>query len=113
MSSIKRLMIVAGLLAVGVSAANAEPRYNPRKMTCEAVQDVIRAHGAVTLRYNSTRVKNLPLYNRYVRNSYFCDTNETAVPASVPTADRDRCPVKVCEQRDFERDRRIPWLLDR
>lgn len=101
------------MLLLGASAqAYAEPRYNPRKMSCEAVQDTIRAHGAVTLRYTSTRVKNLPLYNRYVRNSSFCDMTEVAVSASVPTLDRDRCPVKVCEHREIERHRIMPWLLN-
>lgn len=108
--------LIAGALLTGLSLGAAgptlaEPRYNPLKMSCEAVQDVIRENGAVTLRYTSTRVKNLPLYNRYVRNSSYCEMNEVAVPAIVPTRDRERCGVKVCEHRDTERHR-IPWLLN-
>lgn len=103
--------LMIGLFLAGAGPAGAEPRYNPLKMRCEAVKEVIRQHGAVTLRYTSTRVKNLPLYNRYVQNSSFCDVNEEAVPALVPTLDRERCGVKICEHRENER-RRIPWLLN-
>lgn len=103
--------LMTGLLLAGAGSAGADPRYNPLNMRCEAVKDVIRQHGAVTLRYNSTRVKNLPLYNRYVRNSSFCDFNEEAVPAIVPTLDTERCGVNICQHRENER-RRIPWLLN-
>lgn len=112
MKTLFRIAVTSGLLLAASVQAFAEPRYNPRKMSCEAVQGVIREHGAVTLRYTSTRVKNLPLYNRYVRNSSFCDMTEVAVSAFVPTIDRERCPVKLCEHRDIERDRRVPWLLN-
>lgn len=109
MRGLFRTFLLSSLCLASASAALAEPRYNPRKMSCEAVQDVIAEHGAVTLRYTSTRVKNLPLYNRYVRNTSYCDMTEVAVSASVPTLDRERCPVKVCEHRDVERHR-FPWL---
>ena len=104
-------LLLTGLSLDTVGTAEAEPRYNPRKMSCEAVQDAIRGHGAVTLRYTSTRVKNLPLYNRYVQNTSYCDMTEVAVSASVPTIDRERCPVKLCEHRDVERHR-FPWLMN-
>lgn len=102
--------VLFGLLAAGLLAgpAIAEPRLNPTKMTCAEVRTAIHDYGAVTLRYSSPRIKNLPLYNRYVRSSRFCAFNKAAVPASVPTRDRRACPVKICDYRDIREDRDFP-----
>jgi hypothetical protein len=109
MTSTAKAIALAALAVATATGAQAESRFNPRKMQCEDVQQVIRANGAVTLRYTSARVRNLPLYNRYVRNSAYCAPDEFASPANVPTLDNPDCRVNICEHRsnDDERD----WLL--
>ena len=104
-----RAMLV-GLLAASVFAgpAVAEPRLNPTKMTCAQVQAAIEDYGAVTLRYSSQRVRNLPLYNRYVSKSHYCEFKKAAVPTSVPTRDRRACPVKICDYRDIRENGEFP-----
>lgn len=109
MTSTAKAFALAALAVVTAAGAQAEPTYNPRKMQCEAVQQSIRANGAVTLRYTSTRVRNLPLYNRYVRNSAYCSSDEFATPANVPTLDNPNCRVNICEHRSRDDERN--WLL--
>nr|WP_316653554.1 hypothetical protein [uncultured Gellertiella sp.] len=105
--------ILAAVLALGcASGAVAEPRYNPTKMSCSAVQGVIDQQGAVTLRYQSTRVRNLPLYNRYVSNSHYCPSGEYAASANVPTLDDPTCRVQVCQQRDNDNQVLFPRFRD-
>lgn len=104
MTSTAKTLVLAMLAASMSTAAFAAPTYNPTKMSCDAVQDTIRQHGSVMLRYTSSRVKNLPLYDIYVRSSNFCRQGEVAVQASVPTADRKNCPVSNCEFRSADDD---------
>lgn len=101
---------IFGLLAAALPAAPAmaEPRLNPVKMTCAQVRATIAEYGAVTLRYNSPRIRNLVLYNRYVSSSRYCEFRKAAVPASVPTRDRRACPVKICDYRDIREDGEFP-----
>lgn len=105
MTSTARTLLLAACASLAAGSAQAEPRYNPLTLQCAEVKAVIREHGAVTLRYMSTRVPNLPLYNRYVRNTNFCPSGQVAVPANVPTADNPDCPVNICEYRSFDDDR--------
>ncbi|MEM9107376.1 MAG: hypothetical protein AAGC96_17130, partial [Pseudomonadota bacterium] len=48
-------------------------RYNVTTMTCASIQQRVQSEGAAILRWESTRVPGLPLYDRYVRNSGFCE----------------------------------------
>ncbi len=91
----KRFAIAILILATA-SPALAISRYNSLSMTCDAARQAIRSQGAVILRYPSERVKNMTLYDRYVRNSDFCDANEFADRAVVRTRDAQSCPVLVC-----------------
>lgn len=103
--------LLLSTITLGIaSAAMAEPRYNPRRMSCDAVQGVIADQGAVTLRYTSSKVRNLPLYNRYVVNSRFCDRQDYAQPATVPTTDNPKCRVLVCAPR-YSDDEDNPMIL--
>lgn len=110
MNSTAKMILLTASGVVAASGANAEPRYNPRIMQCADVQQAIRDNGAVTLRYMSTRVQNLPLYNRYVRNSSYCDSSEFATPANVPTADNPICRVNICQHRTRDDERDWLWL---
>ena len=95
----KRFLCALTVLAIAGPAA-AISRYNAPSMTCEAARQAIRSQGAVILRYPSTRVKSLTLYDRYVRNSGQCDDGQYAERAYVPTRDNPRCPVLQCKPID-------------
>jgi hypothetical protein len=80
--------------------AQAISRYTSTAMSCSAVKSVVRNEGAVILRWTSKQTGN-PLWGRFVRSSPYCDPNEIAVPASVPSASGS-CTVKKCKRCDFD-----------
>ena len=67
-----------------------------------AAQVSVINEGAVILRYPSTRVQGMTLYDRYVTRSAMCAPHEYAERAYVPTRDTDRCPVLNCQPYDPE-----------
>lgn len=79
------------------SSAMAIERYNSTSLACENVRQILRSQGAAILRYPSTRVPGLPLYDRYVRNSNSCSPGDYAERATVPTRDNPACPVLNCK----------------
>ncbi|RWM04708.1 MAG: hypothetical protein E5X80_19535 [Mesorhizobium sp.] len=98
----KRILLAACLMLVAAEA-QAVSRYDPTRMSCGRVQATIAGQGAVILRYQSTRVPGLPLYDRYVRDERFCNMGEVRARAYVPSADTKSCPVYVCKRPDFDR----------
>lgn len=97
----KRITCATAAAAIIAAAgpAHAISRYNSATLTCEGARQAIRSEGAVIIRYPSTRVGKMTLYDRYVRNSDYCDPNEYAERAYVPTSDSPRCPVLACEPK--------------
>lgn len=93
------LTFAATLLA---QPAMAISRYNTTALTCDEVRQRVINEGAAILRYPSTRVKNMTLYDRYVTRNAMCDPHEYAERAYVPTKDTDRCPVLNCQDYDPE-----------
>lgn len=93
------LTFAATLLA---QPAMAISRYNTTALTCDEVRQRVISEGAAILRYPSTRVKNMTLYDRYVTRNAMCDPHEYAERAYVPTRDTDRCPVLNCQDYDPE-----------
>jgi hypothetical protein len=89
----------AALLA---QPALAISRYNSTALTCDQVRQRVINEGAVILRYPSTRVKGMTLYDRYVTRNAQCDPHEYAERAYVPTRDTARCPVLNCQDFDPE-----------
>ena len=80
--------------------AFAISRYNSTSLTCDQVRQRLVNEGAAILRYPSTRVKDMTLYDRYVTRNAMCDPHEYADRAYVPTRDTDRCPVLNCQDYD-------------
>jgi hypothetical protein len=101
----KTILLAACLLLVAAEA-QAASRYDPTRMSCDRVQATIARQGAVILRYQSTRVPGLPLYDRYVRDERFCNAGEVRSRAYVPSADTKSCAVYVCKRPDFDHFRR-------
>lgn len=97
-----RLQAITALaLACGLgSPALAISRYNSTQMSCEAVRERVINEGAAILRYPSTRVAGMTLYDRYVTRNAACEQHEYAARSYVPTKDNPRCPVLNCQ--DYE-----------
>lgn len=98
-------MSKASILALAVTLtastqAHAISRYNSTQMTCDAVRERVLSERAVILRYPSTRVSGMTLYDRYVTRNAECAPHEYAERAYVPTRDADRCPVLNCQDYD-------------
>lgn len=93
----KKLALAAALF-LAASPSLAISRYNPMSMTCQSARAAIHNQGAVIFRWTSPR--GLPLYDRYVRNSRYCDANEYAEWKNIPTKDDRSCPVLNCQSID-------------
>lgn len=100
----KSKVVLALMLSLVSADAYAISRYYSQRMTCDTVQAAIRNEGAVILRYSSTRNPSLPLYDRYVLHDGYCEYDEYAKFATVPTRDTASCPVYKCEQRTYDDD---------
>ncbi len=105
-----KTILLAACLVLVAAEAQAVSRYDPTRMSCGRVQSTIAREGAVILRYKSTRVPGLPLYDRYVRDDRFCTMGEVRSRAYVPSADNKSCAVYVCKRPDNDRSfrRRFP-----
>ncbi len=97
----KRFLFVL-LLSLSALPAHAISRYQSTSMTCDAIRAAVSREGAAILRYESKRVKGLPLYGRYVRDRGQCRMDEYAKRQFVPARDTDRCPVLACEHIEYD-----------
>ncbi len=88
----KQLSVLLFLLA-GPAMAQVGP-MTPA-MTCSQTRGLIASRGAIVLSTSPTT------YDRFVAHAGFCQYNESAALAWVPTRDTPQCPVAVC--RDVER----------
>jgi len=98
-----KAVLIAGCLTLVAAQAQAISRYDPTHMSCNKVQSTIAREGAVILRYQSSRVPGLPLYDRYVQSERFCNMGEVRTRASVPSADTSFCAVYICKRPDMDR----------
>ena len=92
-----RIVAVAALACLAAADAHAISRHDPTTMTCRQVHATIAAKGAVLLRYRSPRNPALTLYDRYVRSRAMCDMGQILEQVTVPSADRQSCPVYRCK----------------
>lgn len=88
-------MVIAAFAA---SPSFAISRLNPLTMSCESARAAVHNQGAVIFRWSSPR--GLPLYDRFVRNSGYCDVNQYAEWKNIPTRDDKTCPVLNCQNID-------------
>ncbi len=97
---IMKRFAVALLAISSASPALAISRYNSLSLTCDAARQKVINEGAAVLRYPSTRVQGMTLYDRYVTRNEQCDAHEYAERSYVPTRDNPRCPVLNCQTYD-------------
>jgi len=98
----KKILFAALALSLSAVEEHAISRLNVAGMSCDSVRTAVRSEGAAILRYRSPRNPSLTLYDRYVAHGGFCQIDEEAVYATVPTADDTSCPVLKCQTRVFE-----------
>jgi|CXWK01.1.fsa_nt_gi hypothetical protein len=95
-----KVLILAGLMAIVASDASATSRYQTMQLSCVDVQEIVQEEGTAILRWRSRRNPSLPIYGKYVSDSRFCESNEVATFATVPTKDMRSCAVRKCIQRE-------------
>jgi len=93
-----KTILLAACMTLVAAQAQAISRYDPTHMSCGKVQATIARQGAVILRYQSTRVPGVPLYDRYVQSQQFCTMSEVMTRAYVPSADSKSCLVYNCKR---------------
>jgi hypothetical protein len=92
---------IAAIFLLLASPSFAISRYDPTGMACATVQDLVGREGEVILRYGSSSILGLPVYDRYVADRGRCGPGEVARTAGVPSADQKYCPVKKCVGSDI------------
>lgn len=93
----KRLLVIL-FMTLAATPSLAISRLNPLVMTCANARAAVHQQGAVIFRWTSPR--DLPLYDRFVRNSRYCDMNQYAEWKNIPTRDDRTCPVLNCQNID-------------
>lgn len=92
------------IIAFGLTTnAFAISRYNSKSMSCDQIKSVISSEGAVILRYPSTRVPGLTLYDRYVKHAGYCWGSDVRNTTYVPSSDSSKCRVYNCKPRSNDR----------
>ncbi len=91
----RRILVPISLLAA--MPAVAEPSLSVARLDCERVQSELRAFGAAILHFDTSGNRARRNYDRFVSDARFCDSRQSAVNTTIPTADRKDCPVKKCE----------------
>lgn len=82
----RRLALVL-VCAAFASGAQAQQRPFTPRMTCAQAQQTVFARGAIVLGTGTYT------YERFVRDSNFCEFNEYTDPGYVPTRDTPQCFV--------------------
>jgi hypothetical protein len=96
---------IAAVLLLFSSPSFAISRYDPTEIPCASVQEIVSREGEVILRYGSSSILGLPVFDRYVADRAWCGPGEVARTAGVPSADQKYCPVKKCVESDIFVDR--------
>ena len=94
--------MLAVLVAAGPAAAIS--RYNAWTMGCAEARATIRSEGAVILRFRSLMNPSIPRFGRFVSDGRFCTPGEAALLSYIPTADDQSCPVRECQDVDYDDD---------
>jgi hypothetical protein len=88
---IKRFAMTTALLAAGVASAFAQGRPDTRSMSCDQVQALIDARGAVVM------TTGRHTYDRFVAHAGYCVHLEAREATAISTRDTNRCWVYHCK----------------
>lgn len=108
MSRLRLTPVLIALSLAGLVPAAAAPRgtavvagrpYTPA-LACTAAHALVSARGAIVLGTGPD------LYDRYVSSDGFCQMDEVAMPAFVPSGDSPQCFVGyTCVRKSYNWDR--------
>ncbi|WP_250939675.1 hypothetical protein [Allorhizobium sonneratiae] len=87
-------------MIAGPTAGFAIERYESTHYTCSDLHQILQQQGAAILRYPSSHVPGLPLYDRYVRGDMQCGFSKTLEETDIPAKDTSHCPVYHCIDAD-------------
>jgi hypothetical protein len=104
---IMKIVLLAACLSLIAAEAQAISRYETQGLSCARIQAIVSEEGAAILRFRTAQNPSIQRYGRYVANRRFCQHNEQAETAYVPSADRNSCPVRECIQVDPEDNMRM------
>ncbi|MBB3456515.1 hypothetical protein FHT86_004823 [Rhizobium sp. BK313] len=88
-------ILVLGIVAATASPASAISRISSTSRTCTALRQIINSQGAVILTHPGTRASGT-LYDRYVRDSSYCNPGDVATDDWVPAKDKN-CRLYNCQ----------------
>jgi hypothetical protein len=91
-----RFFLAVGVLGFIAAESHAAEKFAASNATCERVKGLIARDGEVVLRFPSSRVAGMTLYDRYVQNDRRCESNDMTISKFVATADHPRCELSVC-----------------
>lgn len=94
-----RKLLLAACMTFTAFPAWAISRYDSEHLSCARVQSILGSEGAAILRYPSRFNPGRILFDRYVSDGRFCDSNKYAKLTTIPTADNPHCEVLFCQQR--------------
>jgi len=95
---VMRTLLISLAIVLAASPSFAISRLSPLSMSCEQARAAVHSEGSVIFRWTSPR--GLPIYDRYVRNSRFCEAHEYAAWKGIPTRDTKSCQVLNCQDID-------------
>jgi hypothetical protein len=99
-----RILLAIVSLLIAAAPAAAISRYNAWTLSCAEARGIVRAEGAVILRFRSKINPSIPRFGRFVADGRFCTPGEYAAYTSIPTADDPSCPVRECQAIDYDDD---------
>jgi len=86
------LLIIAFIILGSLSFAQAMP--NSLAMSCSAARGLVQQNGAVVIGTGPN------LFDRFVSNAGYCESNQRTEPAWIATADQAQCLIgKRCISR--------------
>lgn len=91
-------MVFAGLLTPSLVAAQSVTRVDASRLSCQALQGVIKDKGAAIVKSRSL-ISGNRLSERYVSRRGFCDVGQYIQYRTVATSDVISCSVKLCSER--------------
>ncbi len=79
-----RFFLAVGVLGFSAAESHAAGKFFASNATCERVKGLIARDGEVVLRFPSSRVAGMTLYDRYVQNDRRCESNDMTSRSSLP-----------------------------
>jgi hypothetical protein len=94
-------LAVGALILSSLSQASAA-QISSRNVSCASLKEAVSSAGAALVSYQSNQVAGLRLYDRFVRDSRFCQGDEVTETKFVPASDTPNCALPRCVPTDCD-----------